>query len=340
MVIIIVILFIALITAFSRKRSSPFVYETLGKSARRLYTTVYGGGIEERPRVIPERETCIWVRSQSVKRLKQVRYYLRSEIGQLQPADWDGYMLNTILARSTDLLFFLDENGDLTIYAARNKELEGIQDAMNAVQHTPFHSPFTLRTFFHDIFHNIIACTRHDDRYYGFGQLKVINLLRSYQASIGLCMQRSIGSHDSELLKPGIFARLAMHFKWLQEQREANWIDINRGFPIIEFDLRRIDQEGMFEHDGSLLNCLFLHLVSHVSKVADIEPAYRSFSEPTYDMRAACFSYGCGEVYVVKYTGVTDEFPHRLYVEFANITPRDALYFDLLSKKLHLERNN
>jgi hypothetical protein len=249
-------------------------------------------------------------------------------------------MLNTILARSTDLLFFLDANGELTIYAAKNKEVEGIQDAMKAVQNTPFHHPYSLRTFFHDMFQNIIAQTRQEDRYYGFGQLKVINLLRSYQASIGMCMQRSAGSCDRELLQLGVFARLAMHFKWLQEQREANWIDINRGFPIIEFDLRRIEQEGMFKHDGSLLNCLFLHLVSYVSKFTDMEPAYRSFSESTYDMRAACFSYSYGEVYVVKYTGVTDAFPHRLYVEFANITPRDALYCDLLSKKLHLERNN
>lgn len=340
MAILFIMLFAALIIAFTRKKSSPLVYETLGKSARRLYTTIYGGGIEDRPRTIPDRETHIWVQSQPIKKLKEVQHYLRSEIDRLQPADWDGYMLNTIMAKSTDLFFFLDERGDLTIYGARDKELEGIHDAMNVVQHTSFQYPFTLRTFFHDIFNNIIGHTRMDDRYYGYGQLKVINLLQSYQASIGLCMLRSAGGYDSELSKLGVFARLGMHFKSLQEQRDRNWIDVNRGFPIIEFDLRRIDQEGMFNYEGSLLNCLFLHLVSFVTRITDTEPLYRLFSEPSYDMKAACFAYSCGEVYVVKYTGISDDFPHRLYVEFANITPRDPLYGELLSMKLHLERDN
>jgi hypothetical protein len=131
-----------------------------------------------------------------------------------------------------------------------------------------------------------------------------------------------------------------MYYKWLEEQREHSWIDIHRGFPIIEFDLPRIQQQHIFEYEGSLLNSLFLHIVALVARLLETEPLYRSFTEPTHDMRAACFTYSYGEIYVVKYTGTSDSFANRLYVEFANIPPGDRLYCNLLSMKLHFEQNN
>ena len=131
-----------------------------------------------------------------------------------------------------------------------------------------------------------------------------------------------------------------MYYKWLEEQREHSWIDIYRGFPVIEFDLPRVSQAGIYKSEGALPNSLFLHVVSMVTRLIETEPQYRSFSEPTHDMRAACFTYGIGEVYVVKYTGISDSFANRLYIEFANIPPRDPLYSRLLSMKLHFEQNN
>lgn len=340
MAILFIMLFVALLIALSRKKQQRLVYESLNRTAKQLYTTIYKGNLEDRPRIVLDREIPRWVQSQPMKKLKNIRCYLGREISQLQPADWDGYMFNTILEKSSDLFFFLDEHGDLTIYSAKSNELEGIQDAGKAVQHTRFQYPFTLRTFFHDMFQNIILHTRQDDRYYGYGQLRVINLLRSFQASAGMCMKSPRECCNDQWSKLTVFARLAAHFRWQEDQRKHTWIDIHRGFPIIEFDLVRVEREGVFKKKGVVINDLFLHLVSEVTRLIDTEPQYRSFSESMYDMRAACFTYSYGEVYIVKYTGITDEFANRLYVEFANIPPRDLLYCELLSMKLHYERNN
>jgi|GEM_PF-3141370 len=340
MTVLFIILFAVLVIVLSRKKPRELACETLSRPARHLYTTIYGGSMGDRPRLLTDREITYWVQSQSRKKLKQIKRYLHSEIIKLKPADWHGYMFNAIVRRSSNLLYFLDENGKATIDTAEGLELVGIQDALQGVKGTSMQYPFTLRTLFHDIFHNVILNTRMADNYYSHGQLKVINLLRSYQASLGLCMNCTQERVDDDWSQLPVFARLARHYQWLEEQRERNWIDINNGFPIIEFDLVRIKQVGVFKGEGTLLNGLFLHLVALVTRLTGSEPQYRSFSEPTHDMRAACFFYSYGGVYIVKYTGITDVFAHRLYVEFANIPPADPLYAELLSMKLHFECNN
>ena len=340
MAVMFIVLFVILVIAVSRKKPQKLVYASLNKSAKRLYTTIYGGGIGDRPRLLTDREISLWVRSRPVQKLNQVRGYLRSEIIKLQPADWHGRMFSAIVDRSTNLYYFLDENGRTTVHSAQDRELEGISDALKGVVRTRCQYPYTLRTMFHDMFHNVILGTQRDDHYYAYGQFKVINLLRSYQASVGLCMCMSEEGGNSEWEQLPVLSRIAMYYKWLERQRENSWVDIHRGFPVIEFDLARIRYAGVFEYEGSLLNCLFLHIVSMMTTLIDSEPHYRSFSETTHDMRVACFSYEFGEVYVVKYTGITDTFANRLYIEFANIPPRDPLYSRLLSMKLHIEQNS
>jgi hypothetical protein len=125
--------------------------------------------------------------------------------------------------------------------------------------------------------------------------------------------------------------RLKKHYKFKIESE----------YPVIEFDLEAIENTGNFKYEGSLVNCLFIKLARLLYLASDYTCLEtRAVSKPLYDCEVSSYAYETGIIVLVKYKGVVEYFPDRLYVELQDIDLKRGLVIWLKSYKLHIEGND
>jgi hypothetical protein len=296
-------------------------------------------------RLYSNRETSLWKDYIQRNKLSRIRNYILNELAKLPRTDWEWYVLNAIHGKSPALRYYLiDEHLDLALL--KKNEAQGIKDAIRAVKITNVEYSGTLREYFHLIFENILYCCRSDNPFYLRGQWRVVRALKSYMASVGefvpsvkeIFNNNADGAADS---KADIFSKLADYYDMLEELRKKYTFEINTENPVIEFDLEAIIKSRNYFYEGSLPNCLFLDLKDLLQSLTDDQfPERRSRTDKFYDGHYIGYSFGLGTIWLAKYTGAVEYFSDRLFVEFANIAPDDAIVQKLRTYKLHLEGND
>jgi len=343
MVVLIVLAIIFIIVVVSQKKSISSAEKQEKKfspaAQQRLYSTVYD---HKHVRPTLDRETVLWECSLPFEKLQEIHQHILNRLRLLRPNDWESIVASVISRRSPDLSMYVTDDGGLDIESAREQEMSGIKDAIEAVENTNVGSHFTLRSYFHKVFENIVEDTKLDNKYYSIGQLKVIEVLQTYQASLReFAKPILVRNKDVKKSSQGVFAKLASHYDSLEKLRLRYHFNVNRGNPIIEFDLEKIVRSGNLAYQGSPFNCLFLKLVQLLKTMTNgEEPEMWVVTGNTYDAKFIGWPYDVGTIWLVKYTGAVDYFPHRLYIEFENIAPNETIIRDLRCYKLHLEGND
>lgn len=306
---------------------------------QKLHTSVFRSRKHWIARLHACREDDLWIAPISDIALRKIRAYILSTLHKIQPTNWDEYLFDAIRLQLPHFYVYLTDDGDFDFDKARHNETKGINDATEAVARTCIYHADTLREYFHVLFKNISASAQMNNECYFRGQMRVIMMLRSYQASTGVFTRKAACSDDESHV--GIFGKLAGYFGWLKVERRKNRLVFNRGYPIIEFDLERIKYADVFKHEGSLLNSLFLYLKEVVNvATANTAPEHRLATEQKYDVRYLGYSYAGGMVWIVKCTALVQEYPHCLYIEFQDVPPDAPCYRELYNLKLYLEANN
>jgi len=308
----------------------------------------------------PDRESDLWEKPMSINQLENTRDYVFSELCALKTTDWADYALRAICTHSPDLSKLM-VNDQLDISFIKESERTGISDAINAIKKLRLTNNMTLREFFSQIFERIYKETSYSkgNKFYWFGRDRVIQMLRSFIASTGKFTPTDAKFYDvdGEEFKldtnidgttiKKVQQSLDYFEKQVEKHREIERLKdyyrfkIDSEYPVIEFDLNAIEKTNIFEHEGSLVNSLYLEMKNLLYVVTDY--AYlesRVFSHPLFDSEAASFAYGTGIVILVKYAGLVEYFPDRLYIELQDIDQNSWVANWIKSHKLHLEGND
>jgi hypothetical protein len=307
-----------------------------------------------------DRETALWENSLSSDELKSVRNYIIVEISKIRPTNWGEYALVAICTRSPQLSKLM-VNGNLDIELIKQNEQKGIADALSAIRNVTFHGGMSLRSYFHALFKKIYEDTRYGkgNKFYWYGRDRVIEMLRSYRASIRKFTPSNTKFYDTDgeelLIDTSIDnetinnVRRSLDFfeksmkAWTDLEKAKNHyrFKIESNFPVIEFDIEAIAKTGNYKYEGSLVNSLYIELKNLLSVGTDYAYlGYRTTSEKLFDAQAASFAYEDGIIVLVKYNGAVSYFPDRVYVEFQNIAADTWIIRWLKSYKLHLEGND
>jgi hypothetical protein len=308
----------------------------------------------------PDRESDLWKKPLSINELENTRDYVASELRVMKTTDWADYALRAICTHSPNLSKLM-VNDQLDISFIKESERTGIANAINAIKKVRLTNAMTVREFFSRIFETIYKETSYSkgNKFYWFGRDRVIQMLRSFTVSTGrftpidakfydvdgeeFKLDANIDSTVIEKVRQSLnyFEKQAERHREIERLKDYYRFQIDSEYPVIEFDLAAIEKTGIFGHEGSLVNSLYLEMRNLLHVVTDY--AYlesRVFSHPLFDGEAASFAYGAGIVILVKYAGLVEYFPDRLYVELQDIDQNSWVANWIKSHKLHLEGND
>lgn len=308
----------------------------------------------------PDREADLWIKPLTLEELQSVRHYILNELYKLNSTDWGYYALRFICNHSPKLSNLLIQ-GEINLEYIRNSEMRGIKDAIDIAQKVGVANNMTLRDYFHKIFEEIYKDTANSsaNKFYYYGRNRVIEILRSYRASIKafvpqerkfdelegleLTLDTSIDTDIIYRVKDALdyFEKSARAHSQIEELKKQYQFKIESDYPIIEFDLEAIEKTGNLTYSGSLVNFLYNELKNLLSISADYTfLGYNAVSEPFYDALACSFAVEDGILVLVKYKGAVEYFPDRLYVELRDIDLNSWVMRWLKSYKMHLEGND
>lgn len=315
---------------------------------------------KEREAKRPERETDLWVTPLTLDELQRIRHYILAELYTLEATDWGYYALRFICNHSPKLTHFIVD-GELNLEHIRDSEVRGIKDTIDIIQKVEIKANMTLRAYFHKIFEEIYRNTTYsgNNKFYFYGRNRVIEILRSYRASIRqfvprdrkfyeledleLTLDTSIDSNTIRKVQEALnyFEKTAQRHPQIEELKQHYRFKIESEYPIIEFDLEAIERAGNFTYSGSLVNSLY----NELRRLLNLSADYTILGEvgvttPLYDAHATSFAVGEGILILSKYKGAVEYFPDRLFVELRDIENDSWVMTWLKSYKMHLEGND
>jgi hypothetical protein len=295
-------------------------------------------------RVNTDRETIHWSTVTYSKDIRDIRYRILRELPNLKPTEWEHSVIDAINEKSPKLLMYLTK-GKLDIEILKEREKEGIDDAIRVIARTPVDSYFKLRAYFHDLFENIVDSCKSENRFYLYGQQRVIQMLRCFKASaceFEPVISKAMCEKDKDEKTVGIFETLAYQYRWCKNKKRDYKDQIHRDNPIIEFNLDAIRTAEQFKYKGSLINSLFIELHRRLCELTNDYPMVPMGQvETLFDGHYLRYDHGgVGHVYLVKVVGAVDYYPDYLLIEFENIAPDAALLRELRAYKLHIEGND
>lgn len=308
----------------------------------------------------PVREIELWQKPLQLGELNKIRKYIVDELVNIKGTNWGNFALQAMCTQAPAFRQLI-VNNEVNLGAIRREEERGINDAVKSTQLILPSHKMKLRDFFHKVFKEVYTCSESfkDNRFYIYGRNRVIAKLRTFRASSGSFVESDArfydaGGEEFELdttVDAKILRKVKKALDFYEEHggkvgytdqiKEHYRFEIKSKHPVIEFDLDAITHTGNYIHAGSLVNCLFIELQKLLRLATDysyLEPRYES--NPLYDYEAVSFSYEEGIVFLVRYKGVVDYFPDRLYVELHNISPQSWLARWLKIYKLHIEGND
>ncbi|UCG31328.1 MAG: hypothetical protein JSV53_05475, partial [candidate division WOR-3 bacterium] len=218
----------------------------------------------------PEREAHLWEKVMQHKDLEKVRKYLLAELRQIGLTDWSYYALTAITNYSPEFSKLL-VGDELDLEFIKKTEQNGINDAVTAVKQVHVSYSRTLRQYFHNIFTNLYRTTTYagGDKFYWYGRDRVIAMLRSYRASEKKFMPAEVPFVDpngeeiafNKNIDQETVKRMRRYFEKLQKKARAGnkkkyKFKYDSEHPVIDFDLDRIAETGLFKCNGSLTNSL------------------------------------------------------------------------------------
>ncbi|MBA7475937.1 hypothetical protein ES705_08742 [subsurface metagenome] len=308
----------------------------------------------------PDREIKLWKKSMSRGKLKKIHRVTISELSKMRITNWEDYALKAVCTHSPSLKKLLIK-GNLDIKLIKASEQKGLDDAIIAIKKADLDDAITLRGVFHKIFKTIYRDTSYagGNKFYWYGRDRVIQMLRSFRASTRKFMPSDAKFYDIDgeefkldtKIDADTVQRVYESLDYLH-QRVVEYEEINRlkkhykfkiesEYPVIEFDLEAIENTGNFKYEGSLVNCLFIKLARLLYLASDYTCLEtRAVSKPLYDCEVISYAYEAGIAVLVKYKGVVEYFPDRLYVELQDIDLKSGMVIWLKSYKLHIEGND
>lgn len=308
----------------------------------------------------PDREIKLWEKSMSRGELKKIQRFTISELSKMRITNWEDYALKAVCTHSPSLKKLMIK-GNLDIKLIKASEQKGLDDAIIAIKKADLDDVITLRGLFHKIFKTIYRDTSYAEgnKFYWYGRDRVIQILRSFRASTRKFMPSDAKFYDIDgeefkldtTIDANTVQRVYESLDYLH-QRVVEYEEINRlkkhykfkiesEYPVIEFDLEAIENIGNFKYEGSLVNCLFIKLARLLYLASDYTCLEtRAVSKPLYDCEVSSYAYEAGVAVLVKYKGVVEYFPDRLYVELQDIDLKSGMVIWLKSYKLHIEGND
>ena len=308
----------------------------------------------------PDREIELWEKSMSRGELKKIHQFTISELSKMRITNWENYALKAVCTHSPSLKKLMIK-GNLDVKLIKASEQKGIDDAIIAIKKADLDDVITLRGIFHKIFKTIYRDTSYAEgnKFYWYGRDRVIQILRSFRASTRKFMPSDAKFYDIDgeefkldtTIDADTVQRVYESLDYLH-QRVVEYEEINRlkkhykfkiesEYPVIEFDLEAIENTGNFKYEGSLVNCLFIKLARLFYLASDYTCLEtRAVSKPLYDCEVSSYAYEAGVAVLVKYKGVVEYFPDRLYAELQDINLDSWITRWLKSYKLHLEGND
>ncbi len=308
----------------------------------------------------PDREIKLWEKSMSRGELKKIHRFTVSELSKMRITNWENYALKAVCTHSPSLKKLMIK-GNLDIKLIKASEQKGLDDAIIAIKKADLDDVITLRGLFHKIFKTIYRDTSYAEgnKFYWYGRDRVIQILRSFRASTRKFMPSDAKFYDIDgeefkldtTIDADTVQRVYESLDYLH-QRVVEYEEINRlkkhykfkiesEYPVIEFDLEAIENIGNFKYEGSLVNCLFIKLARLLYLASDYTCLEtRAVSKPLYDCEVSSYAYEAGIAVLVKYKGVVEYFPDRLYVELQDIDLKSGMVIWLKSYKLHIEGND
>lgn len=308
----------------------------------------------------PDREIKLWEKSMSRGELKKIQRFTISELSKMRITNWEDYALKAVCTHSPSLKKLMIK-GNLDIKLIKASEQKGLDDAIIAIKKADLDDVITLRGLFHKIFKTIYRDTSYAEgnKFYWYGRDRVIQILRSFRASTRKFMPSDAKFYDIDgeefkldtTIDADTVQRVYESLDYLH-QRVVEYEEINRlkkhykfkiesEYPVIEFDLEAIENIGNFKYEGSLVNCLFIKLARLLYLASDYTCLEtRAVSKPLYDCEVSSYAYEAGIAVLVKYKGVVEYFPDRLYVELQDIDLKSGMVIWLKSYKLHIEGND
>ena len=308
----------------------------------------------------PDREIKLWEKSMSRGELKKIQRFTISELSKMRITNWEDYALKAVCTHSPSLKKLMIK-GNLDIKLIKASEQKGLDDAIIAIKKADLDDVITLRGLFHKIFKTIYRDTSYAEgnKFYWYGRDRVIQILRSFRASTRKFMPSDAKFYDIDgeefkldtTIDADTVQRVYESLDYLH-QRVVEYEEINRlkkhykfkiesEYPVIEFDLEAIENTGNFKYEGSLVNCLFIKLARLLYLASDYTCLEtRAVSKPLYDCEVSSYAYEAGIAVLVKYKGVVEYFPDRLYVELQDIDLKSGMVIWLKSYKLHIEGND
>jgi hypothetical protein len=294
-------------------------------------------------RINTDRETIHWGTVTYSKDIRDIRYRILRELPNLEPTEWEHAIIDAINEKSPKLLMYLTK-GKLDVETLKKREKQGIDDAIKVIADTPADGYFKLRAYFHDLFENIVDGCKSENRFYLYGQQRVIQMLRCFKASV--CefeplITKAEREEDEDEKAVSLFERLAYQYSFCMAKKKEYKNQIQRENPLIEFDLDAIREADHFKYDGSLINSLYIELHRRLCELTNDYPTVPwGQVETLFDGQYQRYTYRFGHVYLVKVIGAVDYYPDYLYIECQDIAKDDPLFRELRVYKLHLEGND
>lgn len=308
----------------------------------------------------PDREIKLWEKLMFREELKKIHLFAISELSKMRITNWEDCALKAVCTHSPDLKKLMIK-GKLDIKLIKASERKGINDAVIAIKKTDLNNVIALRGLFHMLFKTIYRDTSYAEgnKFYWYGRDRVIQMLRTFRASTREFMPSDVNFYDIDgeefkldtTIDADTIQRIHESLDYLAK-KEAEHEEIRRlkkhykfkiesEYPIIEFDLEAIKNTGNFKYEGSLVNCLFIKLARLLYLASDYTCLEtRAVSKPLYDCEVSSYAYETGIIVLVKYKGVVEYFPDRLYAELQDINLDSWIARWLKSYKLHIEGND
>jgi hypothetical protein len=294
-------------------------------------------------RVNTDRETIHWSTVTYSKDIRDIRYRILRELPHLEPTEWEHAVIDAINEKSPKLLMYLTK-GRLDIDILKKSEKQGIDDAIKVIDKTPVDGYFKLRAYFHDLFENIVNSCKSENRFYLYGQQRVIQMLRCFKASA--CefeppIKKADREVDADEKTVSLFERLAYQYSFYKNKKNEYKNQIQRENPVIEFKLDAIRKADLFKYSGSLINSLYLELHRRLCELTNDHPTIPLGQvETLFDGQYLRYTYRFGYVYLVKVIGAVDYYPDYIYIELQDIPADDQIFRELRAYKLHIEGND
>lgn len=290
-----------------------------------------------------DRETTHWSTMVYNQGIRDARYCILRELPKMKPTEWEHAIIEAINEKSPKLLMYLTK-GKLDVEVLKKREKQGINDAIRVIDRTTIDGYLTLRSYFHDLFEEIVDSCKSENRFYMYGQHRVIRVLRSFKASeceLEPAISNAVCEEDKDENIVGIFETLAYQYRWCKNKKRDYRDQMHRDNPVIEFNLNAIRKAEQFRYKGSLINSLYIELHRRLCELTNDYPTVPMGQvETLFNGHYLRYEYGIGHVYLVKVTGAVDYYPDYLLIEFKDIAPDEPLLRELRAYKLHIEGND